>query len=235
MDALSSSGLPSPQDMVASLQQSIDNAVKNIQAQAAAPQASDNVQDFQKTVDKSTIHTQGFATDIGILVNNTSRLNVVSQLQANDPADFFKFRVTSSGPITLGKVGDDGSRVQMLSTYGLVLADSDPNAGDAYEAFKQMQQGDYDLQAGSYAIRVTRTGDVDAKQPLNYAIQLSQGSGYSQDYDTIAKAAQPSDNPFQMPSSTLALVDMLNGGSQAAQAFGGGGQSVLGIMFNGTF
>lgn len=234
--AADASGVPSASDMVSSLQSSIDAALKNLQQQAQGPQAADNVQDFEKTVDKSTVHTAGFGTDIGLLVNNTSRLTVVSALQPNDPADFYKFRVNSSGPATLGKIGDDGVRVQVLNTYGTVMADSDENSGDAYESYKSLQQGEFNFDPGNYVLRVTRAADADSKSTPNYAIQLNQGDTYTQDYDTIAKAAQASDNPFKPPASLATLEDMLTGGSGAVSALGGGGgQSLLGMLFNGSF
>ncbi len=226
----------SPSAMAASLQSSIDAAVTQLQSQAQGPAPADNVQQFQKTVDKSTVHTAGYGTDIGLLVNNTSRLTVVSSLQANDPADFFKFRVTSSGPVTIGKLGDDGARVQMLNSLGTVLADSDPTSGDSYDAYKQLQQGAFSMDPGNYVMRVTRDSTVDAKAPINYALQLTQGDSYSQDYDTVAQAAQPSDNPFKPPAALATLEDMLSGGGGAVAALGGGGgQSLLGMLYNGSF
>lgn len=228
--------LPSPADMASALQSSIDAAVQRLQTQQSGPAAADNVQQFEKTVDKSTVHTAGYGTDIGILVNNTSRLTVVSALQPNDPADFMKFRVTESGPVTIGKLGDDSARVQIMNTYGSVLADSDPTSGDSYDAYKQLQQGTFNMDPGNFVMRITRDSSGDPKATVNYALQLSQGGSYSQDYDTIAKAAQPSDNPFKPPASLSALEDMLSGGGGAVSALGGGGgQSVLGMLFNGSF
>ena len=203
--------------MVADLNKSVSAAVERLNAQREAQAAaSANVQEFRKDVRKSSVNTPGFATDIGVLAKNTTRLNVVGALGADDPVDFYKFRVPTKGEVTLGQVGDEGLRVQVMSKYGIVLADSDEKAGKQYDAYKSMMQGEFALDRGDYTLRLTREKGVSAKESKNYAIQLSMGT-YSQDYDTVAKAPKKGESPFSLSTGQQAMLDGL---SQAAASLG---------------
>lgn len=172
------------------LQSSIDAAMKRLQTQISQEQQNKTptgkVQEFQQDVRKSAYNTQHFATNIGVLVKDVSRLNVMSSLPANDPADFYKVKITGDGAMTLGQVGDKGVRFQMMDKAGKVLADSDEQAGAAYDAYKKLQSGTYLATKGDYTVRVSRAAGEKASEEKNYAFQFAQG-GYTKDYDTIAR------------------------------------------------
>ncbi|MDQ2106619.1 hypothetical protein [Azospirillum isscasi] len=205
-----SDALAGVNSMVSGLTDSINSAISALQAQKEQEAAAAaNVQEFQKQVNKSSSNLQGQATDIGILAKNVTRLNVVSNLAANDKVDFHRFRVTSKGEATLGRVGDDGLRVQLMTKLGTVIADSNPDTGKDYETFQKLQTGELTLDRGEYAIRVTREKGQSDKETKNYALQLQMG-GYTQDYDTVAKQPDKSASPYQMSAAQQAMLSGLN-------------------------
>lgn len=204
-----SDGLSSVSQMVSDLNKSLKSAIANVQAQQAAQTPAADVQSFEKQVRKSSSNSRMFATDIGVLSKGVSRLNVVGTLGANDPVDFYKFRVTSKGEATMGQIGDKGVNVQLLSKTGQVVADSNKDAGKAYESFRNLQRGTLTLDQGDYTVRVTRDKGEAAKDSKNYAIQFSMGA-YKQDYDTVAKAPRKGDSPFQLSQSQQQMLDGLN-------------------------
>ncbi|PWC37479.1 hypothetical protein [Azospirillum sp. TSO35-2] len=200
--------LSSVSSMVSSLNASINNAVAALQ-KSQSNQAIGEVKTYEKTVKKSPLNTTGGATDIGVLAKNTTRLNVASTLAANDKVDFYKFKVTSKGEATLGQVGDDGLRIQVMSKLGTVVADSDPKAGDNYDSFKKLQAGRLSLDKGDYTLRVSRQKGEPEKNPKNYAMQLVMGN-YSQDYDTTAKQPSKGDTGLTLTTGQQAMLDGLN-------------------------
>ena len=208
--------------MVADLNKSVSAAVERLNAQREAQAAATaNVQEFRKDVRKSSVHTPGFATDIGVLAKNMTRLNVVGALGADDPVDFYKFRVTTKGETTLGHVGDEGLRVQVMSKFGTVVADSDKGAGKQHDAYKSMMQGEFALDRGDYTLRLTREKGVSAKENKNYAIQLSMGT-YTQDYDTVAKAPKKGESPFNLSTGQQAMLDGLSQAAASLNSYPGG-------------
>lgn len=215
--------------MAQSLQQSIDAAVKRVQQQAAGNGgASGKVQEYEQNVAKSAMNTAPFATNIGTLVKDTSRLNVFSSLASNDPADFYKFNVTTSGPVTLGTVGDAGVRLQLMDRGGKIVADSNKDAGATYDAFQKLKSGQMSLDKGDYTLRIARDKDVPVKDAKSYGVQLRMGN-YSKDYDTIAKQPAKGDNPFGGNTKLQGLASILGAGSASlnpsAMLLGGSGGS----------
>ncbi|WP_042696432.1 hypothetical protein [Azospirillum sp. B506] len=214
--------------MAQSLQQSIDAAVKRVQQQAAGTGgATGKVQEYEQNVAKSAMNTAPFATNIGTLVKDTSRLNVFSSLASNDPADFYKFNVTTSGPATLGTVGDAGVRLQLMDRGGKIIADSNKDAGATYDAFQKLKSGQLTLDKGDYTLRVARDKDVPVKDAKSYGVQLRMGN-YSKDYDTIAKQPAKGDNPFGGNTKLQGLASILgagNGSSNPASIMLGGSGS----------
>lgn len=200
--------LSSVNSMVSSLNASINNAVSALQ-KSQSNQAIGEVKTYEKSVKKSALTTTGGATDIGVLAKNTTRLNVASTLAADDKVDFYKFKVTTKGEATLGQVGDDGVRVQLMNRLGTVLADSDPKAGDDYDSFKKLQTGKLSLDKGDYTLRVTRDKGESAKDSKNYAMQLVMGN-YSKDYDTVAKQPAKGDTGLTLSTGQQATLDGLN-------------------------
>lgn len=173
-----------------------------------AQQSNIKTQDFQKNTNDVQIDNRMTARNVGILQQNTSRLNVFSALDKNDAADFFTFTVSTTAQTKLGTLTDNQTddqdvRIQVLSSNGQVVADSSPDAGDAKKAYDQLNAGTYTLQKGKYVIRVTRMDDSKTNQQnaFNYAIQLSQGL-YKNDYDTIEKSVDPSADPFGLASNS---------------------------------
>jgi len=196
--------------MVSDLNKSLNAAIANVKAQQdAAASSAANVQSFEKTVRKSSSDSRSFATDVGVLSKNVSRLNVVATLAPNDPVDFYKFRVTTKGEATMGQIGDEGVQLQIMSKTGQVVADSSKNAGKAYDSFRSLQRGELTLDRGDYTLRVSRDKGESAKDPKNYAVQLSMGT-YTKDYDTIAKEPRKGDTPFQMSDTQQKMLDGLN-------------------------
>lgn len=215
--------------MAQSLQQSIDAAVKRVQQQAAGNGgATGNVQEYEQSVNKSALNAAPFATNIGTLVKDTSRLNVFSSLASNDPADFYKFNVITSGAVTLGTVGDAGVRLQLMDRGGKIVADSNKDAGASYDAFQKLKSGQMTLDKGDYTLRVARDKDVPVKDAKSYGVQLRMGN-YSKDYDTVAKQPAKGDNPFGGNTKLQSLASILGAGSASlnpsAMLLGGSGGS----------
>ncbi|WP_395452304.1 hypothetical protein ACHMW5_00060 (plasmid) [Azospirillum melinis] len=215
--------------MAQSLQQSIDAAVKRVQQQVTGNGgATGKVQEYEQTVNKSAMNAAPFATSIGTLIKDTSRLNVFSSLASNDPADFYKFNVPTSGAVTLGTVGDAGVRLQLMDRGGKVVADSNKDAGASYDAFQKLKSGQMTLDKGDYTLRVARDKDVPVKDAKSYGVQLRMGN-YSKDYDTIAKQPAKGDNPFGGNTKLQSLASILGAGSASlnpsAMLLGGSGGS----------
>lgn len=209
---MSDNGQSAVNSMVSSLNSSINSAVSKLQAQAtAASSANANVEDYQKTVRKSSNNTSMYATDIGILARATTRLTVASNLAADDTVDFLKFKVTSKGDASMGLIGDDGVRVQLMSKNGVVMADTNKDSGANYDSYLKLAQGKLTLDRGDYTLRVTRDKDVDKSEAKNYALQLQMG-GYTQDYDTVLKQASKDDNPYQLSVGQQATIDAMSAG-----------------------
>lgn len=224
--------------MASGLQQSVDAAMKRLQEQAkGADPAPEDVQTYEQDVRKKALNIPSLATDIGVLTKDVSRLNVMSMLGKNDPVDFYKVKVTTPGEVTLGRVGDEGVRFQLMDKGGTIIADSDPTQGAAYDAYQKMQAGTLPLDRGDYTVRIGRDKSVPQTEQRNYAFQLRMGT-YSKDYDTIARQPKEGDRPFDPPS----YLAMLNGGSATGTSSGNSLASILmagsggrGSLFNGLF
>ena len=141
-------------------------------------------------------YSQDLATDsrlvaryIGNLEDGRSKVSVNSLLSVGDQADYFRFTMTADGlaKITTGEVvnGTDGTTqaakdgtvlYQLLSPSGRVIADSNPNAGAAYEAWQKFT-GDANLQLGkgSYTLRVARGKDAVASTDYVYSFTMRSG------------------------------------------------------------
>ncbi|MBP7339736.1 hypothetical protein [Niveispirillum sp.] len=187
----------------------------------AEAQSKVQVQTFEKQVRKSPYSTNGAATDIGTLVKDTTRLNVYSNLKKDDKGDVFKVRVQSSGEAQLGVLGDPGLRVQLMSRYGAVVADSKEGLGSTSDNFTALKKGELKIAAGDYYIKVSHDGNGPVKDSKgnvvtskNYAIQMSMGI-YRKDYDTVAQQPKAGDGMPQQSAASLELQNMLT----AAQSF----------------
>lgn len=184
-------------------------------------QSKVQVETFEKTVRKSPYSTNGAATDIGTLVKDTTRLNVYSALNKGDKGDVFKLRVQSAGDAQIGFLGDEGLRIQVMTRYGSVVADSKEGQGKASREYEALLKGEMKLAAGDYYVKVTHDGAETVKDASgatktskNYALQFSQGI-YRKDYDTIAQQPKAGDGMPQQSAAQIELVSMLT----AAQSF----------------
>jgi hypothetical protein len=204
------SGISDVNAMVSGLTSSIDNALRNIKTDDDANKPK-KVKEYEQDTAKASLNVKAMATDAGILTKDKTRLNVVSTLGKYDPVDFYKVKVSTAGNITLGQVGDSGIRFQFMDKTGNVMADSDPGAGAAYEAYKQMKDGKFAAAAGDYTVRIARTKDAKLTQDRDYAFQLQMGT-YTEDYDTIAR------QPTSGGTSGSSYLSILNGGSASGKA-----------------
>lgn len=187
----------------------------------AEAQSKIEVQTFEKQVRKSPYSTNGAATDIGTLVKDSTRLNVYSNLKKDDKGDVFKFRVQNSGEAQLGVLGDPGLRVQVMSRFGAVVADSKEGLGSTSDNFTKLKKGELKLSSGDYYVKITNDGNGPSKDSKgntvtskNYALQLSMGV-YRKDYDTVAQQPKAGDGMPQQSAASLELQNMLT----AAQSF----------------
>ncbi|WP_421898882.1 hypothetical protein [Niveispirillum sp.] len=187
----------------------------------AEAQSKIQVETFEKQVRKSPYSTNGAATDIGTLVKDSTRLNVYSNLKKDDKGDVFKFRVQNSGEAQLGVLGDPGLRVQVMSRFGAVVADSKGGLGSTSDNYTKLQKGELKLSSGDYYLKITNDGNSPTKDSKgntvtskNYALQLSMGV-YRKDFDTVAQQPKAGDGMPQQSAASLELQNMLT----AAQSF----------------
>ena len=179
------------------------------------------VQEYQKDTRDVLFDNNATARDIGQLVQDKTRLNVISALSKNDDADVFKFRIAKTAATKIGTLNTGATsnalRYQVFSKSPTkLIADSDPGAGDAYKNYQDLEAGKLEMKAGDYVVRISRKAQVDTRKTaeFQYAVQFSQGT-FTQDYDTVEKAYRPgTDNPFGLPlSSAAAVLNLLSGGS----------------------
>jgi hypothetical protein len=193
-----------------SIADSTSKALQQISDQIAAlgASASGDVQEFEKTTNDVLYDNNATARTIGQLRLNTTRLNVISALSPKDTIDTFTFTASTPGQTKLGLLVNDPTaadqtadasgnvRIQIFAKGKGLIADSDKDAGTAYTNYQALKNGTYDMARGDYTIRVTRADGVDqqSKNTYNYAIQLTQGDTYKQDYTVTEQAYDPSSN-----------------------------------------
>jgi hypothetical protein len=225
---------------------------------AIGAQASGEVQEFERTSQDVLYDNNATGRQIGQLRLNTTRLNVISAMSERDKVDVFTFNATG-GTTKLNLLVNDpnaadqtkdssGSlRVQIFAKGKGLVADSDSGAGGAFKNYQALKNGQLDLAAGGYTIRVTRAQGVDtqAKNTYNYAIQLSQGTKYTQDYTTTEQAYTPgTDDPFGLagggsdsPLSILSdsLADAYSNIASLPAIGTSGTSKLLGLIYTGKF
>ncbi len=195
--------------------QRIEREVKRIQQQLAQKNSGRTVQEFQKDTRDVRFENHATARNIGVLKKDQSRLNVFSSLSSGDAVDGFQFRVTSKTATTFSVLNaseEDENQLRFQVYYkssGRLLADSDAKAGVANTVYQAMRDGTFEMETGDYILRVSRThgAGADVKKEYSYAIQLSQGL-YSQDYDTIERAARATDDPYGVSSVSEATTNL---------------------------
>jgi hypothetical protein len=210
----STSGTSSASNTSSELQR-IEREVKRIQQQLAQKNSGKTVQEFQKETRDVKFESSATARNIGVLKKEQTRLNVFSALGSGDSVDGFQFRVTTKTATTFSvlnasKEDEDKLRFQIYyKSSGRLLADSDPKAGAAHTVYEAMRDGNFEMETGDYILRVTRTNNTgaDRNKEYSYALQLSQGL-YTQDYDTIERAARPTDDPYGVGNVSNATTSL---------------------------
>jgi TolA-binding protein len=214
MATVSSTGNSAADAATQQLQQ-IQRDLNRLQAQQAQKDSGNNVQEFEKDTRDVKIESSATARNIGVLQKNKTRLNVFSSLSSGDSVDGFQFRVTDKTATTfaiLNATQDDKDKLHFQIYYkstGRILADSDPKAGDANTVFNALQDGTFEMEKGDYILRVSRTDNTGANRntEYNYAVQLTQGV-YSQDYDTVERAARDTDDPYGIGNVSEATTNL---------------------------
>jgi len=238
---------------------STSKALQQISDQIAAlgASAASNVQEFEKTTNDVLYDNNATARSIGQLRLNTTRLNVISALSPKDAADVFTFTASTSGQTKLGLLVNDPTvtdpikdssgdvRVQVFGQGKGLVADSDPNSGAAYKNYQALKAGTFNLSAGHYSIRMSRADGIDPqnKNTYNYAVQLTQGTTYSQDYTVTEQGYNPnSGDPFGLGNQSNSPSQILSDGLSDAYSFvsslpaiGTSGTSkLLGLIYTGV-
>ena len=127
-------------------------------------------------------------------------------------------------------VADPGLRVEIVTRFGGVVADSAATVGKNFDNFKALTEGNLKLPAGEYFLKVTHAKGTarDEKgkvvEDKNYAMQLSMGV-YRRDYDTVAQQPQAGDGIPQQSQSQIELMTMLQ--TQSYTDFGLSGTQKL--------
>jgi hypothetical protein len=208
---------------LAEIEKQLQEFAKTSQRQSAlaARQAKIETQSFEKSVRKSPLSSASSATDIGTLVKDSTRLNVFSGIKPDDKGDFFRFKVQNNGEARIAFKGDPGVRLQIVTRFGGVVADSKAGQGPSSDNFVALDKGEFKLAPGEYFLKITTNGrpQKDAKgntpEIQNYAIQISQGV-FKKDFDTVAQLPRAGDTGLpQQSQSQLDLQNML----QASQSF----------------
>jgi hypothetical protein len=195
--------------------QRIEREVKRIQQQLAQKNSGRTVQEFQKDTRDVKFESSATARNIGVLRKDQTRLNVFSALSSGDAVDGFQFRVTSKTATTFSVLNaskEDEEKLRFQVYYkstGRLLADSDPKAGVANTVYQAMRDGTFEMETGDYILRVTRAtvAGTDGRKEYSYAVQLSQGL-FSQDYDTIERAARATDDPYGIGNVSEATTNL---------------------------
>jgi hypothetical protein len=193
--------------------QRIEREVRRIQQQLAQKNSGVTVQEFQKDTRDVKFESSATARNIGVLKKGQTRLNVFSSLSSGDAVDGFQFRVTAKTATTFSvlnasKEDEEQLRFQVYyKSTGRLLADSDAKAGVANTVYQAMRDGTFEMETGDYILRVTRARGADGKKEYSYAVQLSQGL-FSQDFDTIERAARATDDPYGIGNVSEATTSL---------------------------
>lgn len=129
---------------------------------------------------------------VGALRTDQTRITVASALTSNDKQDLFRFQVQSGyGNFGLGVTGTEGVRVEILDRRtGRPVADSQAKDGTTLgDNYVKAQLGKLTLKRGDYILRVTRGDTLASTDKPNYVVQLTLGTKYKVEYDTIEKPA----------------------------------------------
>ena len=142
------------------------------------------------TQDVAGIDSRMVARYIGNLEEGRSKVSVNSALSKGDKSDHFRFRVVGEDQwlrLSTGELRDEADegvdlakdgevRYHLRSPSGQLIADSDPNAGAAYEAWTKLtSQENLKLSKGYYTLSVQR--GPGAVEPKEYIYSFTFRSG----------------------------------------------------------
>ena len=104
-----------------------------------------------------------------------------------------------------------GMRVEVYyeDKYGRqqLVADSGADKeSKEYEAMSSLLKGEYEGPQGVYYIKVSRDEETSSSEEISYAVQVSMGEGFSNDYVAIEQSSEDTKNKTtsKMPSTTSA-------------------------------
>lgn len=164
---------------------------------------------WEKRITDIANQTNLNATDIGSLQNDRGRLNVIGKLDATDKEDIFKFNALTPGKFSLGLETDADLHIQVLKLNGSrVIADSSPDMGAASDNFAAMSAGTFDLEPGSYLVKVSFNKGV-TPAPIDYALQAKLGDSYPNDYITWESQASKT---VEIPQPVMSPITDIFGG-----------------------
>jgi hypothetical protein len=147
---------------------------------------------YQRAVTNAIGATASGANSLGYLGTNKSQLEVVGQLTGQDPTDWYNFTFQNKGAVELSVTNIDGTapvRVQVYDGTGTqLIADSQGNATQQKNYAALTSSAGYNLNAGTYAIKVTYGAGGNKAQPQDYAVQIGSGTTFTSDYRTLANA-----------------------------------------------
>ncbi|MEM8914453.1 MAG: hypothetical protein AAGC83_01380 [Pseudomonadota bacterium] len=197
---------------------------------------------FEKRTGDIVNDSLQFARDIGVLIKDNSRLNIITNFQKEESADYFRFRITKPGEVRLNSISqldfqteaevtaaeragnnaqqtsteEDESvdfRIQLFTRNGRLLADNEGTREDLRDVFAELDAGTYQAKAGDYVVKVSRAQQDRGNEEIQYAVQLTQG-GFKNDFDTIEAPYAPGSLPVlpDLPTSTVELLDGLTQG-----------------------
>jgi hypothetical protein len=154
-----------------------------------APPRDSQIRSLRQDIVDVNVDTPQNARSVGDLSGGKSRLNIISALTKGDRVDFFSFNVATAGKAGLSIASDEGVHVQLIKRNGTIIADSEVKFGDKAQNFTDFTATKLYLEKGEYLLKVTRrTGDTLDVQP-NYALQLSMGRYFTEDYETVETPA----------------------------------------------
>lgn len=215
----------------------LDSALGNLTTQFQQNQAN-QVQTFTAYVQATPDEKITDAQYIENLRPDQNRLNLFSEMPRGDNQDFYQFNLNFSGNVHFDMLtdllDDDGNVLQSETAKGLdvqimqmhgntpvVVADSDPSAGDNYTNFQNLELNGMNLAAGKYDIKVNRDASASTDSNFFYSFQLA-GDRYYQDFDTMQSPV-----PQTQGESVLSFLqpdhvtELMAGSIDALSAFAG--------------
>lgn len=181
----------------------------------------------------TTVQQAGASSSKSSDSSSTSSTNSASTGSTPAPA--------TTAPTSLTQLVTSGQlRYQLYTQTGQVIADSDPNAGNAFTAYKDLTSGkNLQLNAGTYTIKVSPGTDALAHTSYDYLFSIRAGSNpvspsapitSREEFQTTATAAtahissgttgwiQTVLSPNSAAGSMFQTLDVFDGGASATSS-----------------